>query len=226
MRSLFEYILRTIIILFLRKDVKAMIPSKIDLKTTFEGKNIISRNVLLRKCKIGLGTYISKDCEFISTKIGRFCSIGPRVKTVHGSHPTSVFVSTHQAFYSIEKQAGFTFVTKNKFQERKTVLNDYSIVIGNDTWIGSDVTLIEGISISNGAIIASGSVVHRDVEPYEIVGGVPIKTVKYRFSEEVINRLKVINWWNWDINEIKRKHNDFLDIEDFMNQNQHEVKDL
>lgn len=67
--------------------------------------------------------------------------------------------------------------------------NSSPIVIGNDVWIGQDVTFSSsGIAVGDGAIVAAGSLLTKDVPPYAIVGGVPAKVLKYRFSEDVIEQ--------------------------------------
>jgi len=75
-------------------------------------------------------------------------------------------------------------------------------IIGNDVWIGTNVTVLPGIKIGDGAIIAANSIVTRDVEPYSIVGGNPIKLIKMRFSKEKIQELLTLKWWDWDIDKI------------------------
>ena len=60
-----------------------------------------------------------------------------------------------------------------------------------------------GITIGDGAIIGARAVVTHDVAPYSIVGGVPAKLIKYRFSEEIIQKLLEISWWNLDIQTLK-----------------------
>ena len=54
------------------------------------------------------------------------------------------------------------------------------VTIGEDCWIGSGVTILDGVNIGRGCIIAAGAVVNKDVEDYSIVGGVPAKLIKYR----------------------------------------------
>lgn len=77
------------------------------------------------------------------------------------------------------------------------------IIIQNDVWIGHNCTIMPGVIIRNGAIVASNSHVVNDVPPYAIVGGNPAKVIKYRFSQELIDKLLTIQWWNWSDNEIK-----------------------
>lgn len=74
--------------------------------------------------------------------------------------------------------------------------------IGNDVWIGYDVTIMPGISIGHGSIIAAKSVVTSDVEPYSIVGGNPASLIRKRFSEKEINTLLELSWWDWPIEKI------------------------
>jgi len=75
-------------------------------------------------------------------------------------------------------------------------------VIGNDVWIGQYVTIMPGIKIGDGAIIAANSTVVKNVEPYTIYGGNPAKLIKKRFSDEKIEFLLKIQWWNWDEEKI------------------------
>ncbi|MFR4366816.1 MAG: DapH/DapD/GlmU-related protein [Intestinibacter bartlettii] len=65
--------------------------------------------------------------------------------------------------------------------------------IGNDVWIGNNAVILPGVNIDNGAIIAAGAVVTKDVSPYEIVGGVPAKHLKFRFDENIRSELNKID---------------------------------
>ena len=69
--------------------------------------------------------------------------------------------------------------------------------------IGGNVSILPGVTIGDGAIIAAGAVVTKDVEPYAIVGGVPARRIRYRFSREVIDRLLRIKWWEWEHEKIE-----------------------
>jgi virginiamycin A acetyltransferase len=75
-------------------------------------------------------------------------------------------------------------------------------VIGNDVWIGRDAVIMPGVTIGDGAIIAANALVVPDVPPYTTVGGNPAKPLKQRYSDEDINRLLRIAWWDWPVEAI------------------------
>lgn len=78
------------------------------------------------------------------------------------------------------------------------------IVIGNDVWIGHGVTILSGVKIGDGAVVGAGSVVVNDVEPYSIAGGVPARTLMWRFPERQRVRLMGIRWWDWPETKIRK----------------------
>ena len=177
----------------------------------FEGYNKVCAGAVLRNTKLGYASYIGEDSECQNWEIGRYTCIGQRVRTIRGKHPTSTFASVHPAFYSTREHAGFTYVTRDKFQEYADVDNNgYSTKIGNDVWIGSDVRIMDGIEIGDGAVIASGAIVTNNVSPYAIVGGVPAKLIRMRFTEEIVAALLKLRWWDKDERWL-REHADLFE---------------
>ena len=76
-------------------------------------------------------------------------------------------------------------------------------IVGNDVWIGQNVTLNRGVKIGNGAVIAAFSVVTKSIPPFEIWGGNPAKKIKDRFSEEIKESLIKLEWWKYDFGQFQ-----------------------
>lgn len=185
--------------------------------TVLEGNNKIYNFSEIPNTYVGFGTYIARNSKLPNSLIGKYCSIGENVSLAIGRHPVEEFVSTHPAFFSIEKQAGFTYVNENKFIEHKFIEIDNeekSLKIGNDVWIGRDVLIMEGIEIGDGAIIGAGSIVTKNIESYSICVGVPAKKIKNRFSDEHIRFLNEIKWWSKDAIWIKENASKFERVDD------------
>jgi acetyltransferase-like isoleucine patch superfamily enzyme len=178
---------------------------------TFGKYNTVYKYARLRDSALGDFSYVARNSQVYNTQVGKFTCIGPNVTTGLGAHPSSQFVSSHPLFYStLGQSSGFTIVDKNLFDEFP------STSIGNDVWIGNNATILYGLKIGDGAIIASGAVVTKDVEPYSIVGGVPAKVIRYRFTEEQISFLLELRWWDRDLEWIKANKHLFTDIQRFM----------
>lgn len=115
--------------------------------------------------------------------IGNFCSIAQEVMFILSADHDSRCIST------------FPFGVKLGINGGKLEgISKGNIVVGDDVWIGYRSTILSGVHIGQGAVIAAGAVVVNDVPPYAIVGGVPAKTIKYRFSNEIIEKLKKIDY--------------------------------
>ena len=78
------------------------------------------------------------------------------------------------------------------------------IIIGNDVWIATNISIMQGVHVGDGAILSQESFVTKEVPPYAIVGGHPARIIRYRFSEKQISNLLNIAWWNWDDELIKK----------------------
>ena len=163
----------------------------------------------LHNVQIGDYSYIAQNSNVNTCTIGKFCSIGPNFCCGLGIHPTNG-ISTAPMFYSTAKQNGMTLCKENKVKESKQT------IIGNDVFIGANVTLLDGVKIADGAVIGAGAVVVNDIPPYAIAVGVPAKVVKYRFDDETIKALLEKQWWNGSEEVLKDVERHFWNVEDFL----------
>jgi chloramphenicol O-acetyltransferase type B len=131
--------------------------------------------------------------------IGKFCSIATGVKIMMGgtqehnynwisTYPLSCFDENYDIFTTI--------MPKGQILKGDTI-------IGNDVWIGAESMIMPGVQIADGAVIATRSVVTKNVGPYEIWGGHPAKLIKKRFTDDKIEKLLQLKWWDWDDATIK-----------------------
>ncbi len=128
--------------------------------------------------------------------IGNFCSIARNCTIQEFNHITER-CSTYYMFRNLidaEQRQGCIWGGS----EEKDIESRGPITIGHDVWIGAQVVILSGVTIGNGAVIAANATVAGDVPPYAIVGGTPAKVLRYRFPEEMIQRLQNLAWWDWD----------------------------
>lgn len=132
-------------------------------------------------------------------KIGKYCSIACGAKFLFNSaNHTMKSLSTYP-FPIFFEEWGLDIRDITSAWDNKG-----DIVIGNDVWIGYEAVIMAGVIIGDGAIIGTRAVVTKDVLPYTIVGGVPAKQIRKRFSEETISELLKLEWWDWPIAKISQ----------------------
>lgn len=131
--------------------------------------------------------------------IGKFCSIACGAKFIFNSanHTMSSLSTYPFPLFFEEWQLDRADVTSSWD-------NKGDIVIGNDVWIGYEAIIMSGVKIGDGAIIGTRAVVTKDVPPYAIVGGIPAKEIRKRFSDETIDQLLKIAWWDWSEERIEK----------------------
>jgi acetyltransferase-like isoleucine patch superfamily enzyme len=171
-------------------------------------------------CFIGAFSYIGKNSSMNRTTIGRYCSIAPEVFSGLYNHRMDGLSSNPFAFGRTRIFAGsskFEAIFNRQVpppdvaQARQERI-DLAISIGNDVWIGRGVSIRNSIIIGHGAVVGAGAIVTRDVEPYEIVGGVSARRIRMRFPADVVQRLLELEWWNYDLSHPAIRELDISDI--------------
>ena len=134
-----------------------------------------------------------------SLRIGKFCSIACGAKFLFASaNHTQASVSTYP-FPIFFEEWDLDIGDVTSAWDHKG-----DIIIGNDVWIGYEAVVMAGVTIGDGAIIGARAVVTKDVPSYTIVGGVPAREIRRRFSDDVIARLLELKWWDWPAERIQR----------------------
>jgi len=196
----------------------------------YHDESIFLKDLDRHKCwEIGQYTYghpsksprivhFGEDCKL---KIGNYCSFAEDVWIVFGGFHRVDWITTYPfsvLFDGAEDTVGLPHAKGD-------------VIIGNDVWVCTGAMIMSGVTIGNGAVIAARSVVTKDVAPYTIVAGNPAVPVRKRFSDEIIEELEHIQWWNWPVEKIRSefpvllstnvqeflsKHGDCRSVEDLL----------
>lgn len=157
--------------------------------------------------EIGAFTYANGNSNFRYVEsIGRFCAIAPNVtiglpehnwRNITSHTMFDIGSNMFSDFYQYTNEYANYNLIKHNMRKNRNAKRDQMTKIGNDVWIGYGATILRGVTIGDGAVIAGEAVVTKDVPAYAIVGGNPAKIIKYRFSQQVIDKLLQIKWWEY-----------------------------
>ncbi|OEC98140.1 MULTISPECIES: acetyltransferase [unclassified Rhizobium] len=166
----------------------------------------------LHTAELGDFSYLGPRCIVGDATIGKFCAIAAEVRIGAPNHPMDR-PSMHRFTYCPEYYTAGAVRDHAFFDRRK----EDRAVIGNDVWIGHGVIVLPGVKVGHGAVLAAGAVVSKDVQPYTVVGGIPAKFIRERFTRIIAERLTSIAWWDWPFETIMERLADFQssDIEAF-----------
>lgn len=154
------------------------------------------------KVEIGRFTYglegagILQWGEGAGLTLGSFCSIASGVTIFLGGNHRTDWATTYPFGHIFEEILGGKEIVGHPATRG-------DVEIGHDVWIGHNATILSGVKIGNGAVIAANAHVSQSVQPYEVVGGNPARSLKFRFEPEVIELLQQLEWWNLPVEAIR-----------------------
>lgn len=147
---------------------------------------------------IGRGSYGDLDIpSYLGDarfSMGAFCSVAAHVTVLLGGEHRPDWVTTYP-FNEVLPEA--RHITGHPHSRG-------DVVIGNDVWIGRGAMILSGVTIGDGAVVGARALVRKDVPPYGIVAGNPAQLVRKRFSDDLVDRLLAVAWWNWPDERIKQ----------------------
>ena len=182
------------------------------LKNVKKGREVkIYQGSQIYNSSIGDFTYCGPHTTMVNVEVGKFCSIAGGVTIGAAEHPMD-WVSMSPVFEDVKNSGTSVRFAKEKLPEGKRTY------IGNDVWIGAGAKIKQGVTIGNGAVIGAMAMVTKDVPPYAVVGGVPAKIIRYRFSEDIVTRLSVSEWWNLDDDRLRELGKYIKEPERFLSQ--------
>ncbi len=184
------------LILFLITKFKSLFQRNIAFSSRLEYSDVSSKAKIWGHCKLfhsSLGgySYVGRNSRLTFADVGKFCSIAGDVIVGMGTH-TLDKLSTSPVFTEMINGTGQRWTDKTAVEPFKRV------VVGNDVWIGARAMIMGGVTIGDGAVVGAGAIVTKDVPPFAVVGGVPAKIIRYRFSGDVIEKLEASHWWSLD----------------------------
>lgn len=181
-----------------RKTDEPRIHTTAQLKSSKIGKYCeIGERVVLREVVVGDFSYFERNGEAIYAELGKFCSVAANVRINALEHPMER-LTMHKVSYRPNEYFRFHGLD-NDFRERR---RSKHVTIGHDVWIGHGAVVLPGVTIGTGAVVGANAVVSKDVEPFQIIAGVPAKPLRFRFSPEVCQRILASAWWDWPVEKV------------------------
>lgn len=189
-----------------------------DFVHVMDVENFMHDDLIYRGVPVGRMTYGYKDIlrDYpMASRIGRYCSINGTAR-IWNNHPLEYVTTSPLLDYRAFAPSYAEYMRRrdlcdkygkyfaNHPFEDSPLRDNRPVEIGNDVWIGASVIILPGVKIGDGAVLAAGAVVTHDVEPYAIVGGIPARTIRKRFSDEMIDSLLHIAWWDWEPEKIQK----------------------
>jgi len=171
----------------------------------------VGRNSLIEESTIGDYTYDDGDVSIMWADVGKYCSIANRVRINPGNHPVGRITQHHMTYRRV--RFGLDLRDDEEFFAWRRA---HRCIIGHDVWIGHAAIVMPGVRIGTGAVVAAAAVVTRDVEPYQIVAGVPARPLRKRFTDDVISEILRSEWWNWDRAQLEERWRDLCAPEIFL----------
>ena len=180
----------------------ASVGKDLGLKPSIHRTASVRDSTFGRFCEVGARTkvaesrfgdysYVVNDSDIIYTTVGKFCSIAAHTRINPGNHPLDRVMLSHVGYRS--SAYGLGPDDPAFFDWRR----ESAVTLGDDVWIGHGAIVLPGVMIGHGAVIAAGAVVTKNVEAYDVVGGVPAKHIKWRFPKSIRERIITLAWWDW-----------------------------
>lgn len=173
----------------------------------------VTEGARLIETELGDYSYVMENCQSWCVTIGKFANIAASARLNATHHPMSR-ATLHHFTYRASDYFDDAHHEEDFFAARRAK----RVHIGHDTWIGHGATVLPGVTIGDGAVVGAGAVVAKDVPPYAIVGGVPAKLIRMRFSDAIIARMQALAWWDWPHEKLRVGLDDFrnLSAEEFL----------
>jgi len=173
----------------------------------------VGANCTVSHSTLGDYSYCVENTQIAYASIGKFANIASHVRIYASMHPMER-ASLHHFSY----RSAWYFEGEADDQDFFDWRAGQGITIGHDTWIGHGAVVMPGVSIGNGAIIGANAVVTKDVADFAIAVGVPARTIRQRFSDDIAGRLDTLAWWDWEHDRLHSALADFrsLSVEQFL----------